>query len=219
MNTMTKIFTDVWVWVVITAIWIMITFTTVASIVLIDKVNNRSIDDVTLVGNYLVRVPNGHGNGVALKDVFLTSAHVVNNGGPPDDFVWTIDGIEGSGVISYGESGTDTDYALLDLQFPDYAEVYCGPLKRNQQIFYKGELLIRGNPINLYYSGRILETQVINNVMFDGTILADIPVVSGMSGGPIYNRDGQVIGIMGGILEMGSWSVAFIIPLPKELCE
>ena len=145
------------------------------------------------------------GSGVIIDDQgdILTSLHVVANAKAIQ--LTFADGTESAGAIA--KSQPENDIAVLQAQKPP-AQIIPAVLGNPNAMRIGDEAYAVGNPFGLYGS---MSAGVISgfNRSFSspdgkqdlkGLIQVDAAINPGNSGGPLLNRDGQVIGIVVGIL-------------------
>lgn len=142
----------------------------------------------------------GHGSGVHIGGGYVvTAAHVIGDGTP----VVRVKSMGGGEIVAEILWRNDAaDIALLRSALPDdrRADLAC------RMPVVGEEVLAEGNPANLEFltswlkvSGRVEERGRWRSAMVvNGTIL------QGMSGGPLFDREGRVLGIVVGTLAMGS---------------
>jgi S1-C subfamily serine protease len=148
---------------------------------------------------------NGLGSGVIIDDAgdILTSLHVVANA---DDIQVTFaDGTRSGATVTTAKP--ENDIAVLS---PDRlpAQIMPAVLGNPNALRVGDEAYVVGNPFGLYSS---MSAGVISGFdrsfqpassqqLLKGLIQIDAAVNPGNSGGPLLNRDGEVIGIVTGIV-------------------
>jgi S1-C subfamily serine protease len=146
----------------------------------------------------------GLGSGVIIDDQgdILTSLHVVDKA--TDIQLTFADGTQSSAEVA--DKQPDHDIAVLRADNPP-AQLIPAVLGNPNAMQVGDEAYVVGNPFGLYSSmsagvisgfDRSFESPE-NNVKLKGLIQIDAAVNPGNSGGPLLNRDGQVIGIVEGI--------------------
>lgn len=151
------------------------------------------------------KLEHGVGSGVIVNDSgdILTSLHVVT--GTTDIQLTFADGTEsGAEVIA---SQPENDIAVLHPSKPP-AQIIPATLGNPNAIRIGDEAYVVGNPLGLYasmsagvISGLDRSFQPLNSKQrLRGLIQIDAAVNPGNSGGPLLNRDGQVIGIVTGLV-------------------
>ncbi len=148
---------------------------------------------------------NGLGSGVIIDDSgdILTSLHVVTN--TTDIQVTFADGTQSSAQVLTAQP--ENDIAVLAADQPP-EQLVPATLGNPNAMHIGDEAFVVGNPFGLYSS---MSSGVISgfNRSFhpsesqqelDGLIQIDAAVNPGNSGGPLVNRQGQVVGIVAGIL-------------------
>lgn len=151
-------------------------------------------------------------SGVIINDQgdILTSLHVVANAGTIQ--LTFADGTQSSARVTAAQP--ENDIAVLSAgQLPD--GVVPATLGNPNAMQIGDDAFVVGNPFRLYNS---MSTGVISgfersfqmpnsNTLLQHMIQVDAAVNPGNSGGPLLNRDGQVIGIMAGFLNPTGQSV------------
>lgn len=151
------------------------------------------------------KVENGLGSGVVIDDSgdILTSLHVVANAS--DIQLTFADGTQSSAQVIAQQP--ENDIALLHASQPP-AQLVPAMLGNPNAMRVGDEAFVVGNPFGLYssmsagvISGFDRSFQPSNgNQKLQGLIQIDAAVNPGNSGGPLLNRNGQVIGIVTGIV-------------------
>jgi S1-C subfamily serine protease len=147
----------------------------------------------------------GLGSGVVIDDSgdILTSLHVVAQAS--DIRVTFADGTQSSAQVTTQQPSIDI--AILQASHPP-AQLYPATIGNPNAMRVGDEAYVVGNPFGLYgsmtagvISGFDRSFQPPNsNLVLQGLIQIDSAVNPGNSGGPLLNRDGQVIGIVEGIV-------------------
>ncbi len=150
------------------------------------------------------RVENGVGSGVVVSDRgdILTSLHVVEDAATIE--VTFADGTQSSARVTARQP--DHDIAVLRPSRPP-ALLVPATLGNPGAMRVGDEAFVVGNPLGLYGS---LTSGVISGLdrsvtppdsrqRLQGLIQFDAAVNPGSSGGPLLNRDGQVVGIVTGL--------------------
>jgi S1-C subfamily serine protease len=151
------------------------------------------------------KVENGLGSGVVIDDSgdILTSLHVVANAS--DIQLTFADGTQSSAQVIAQQP--ENDIALLHASQPP-AQLVPAMLGNPNAMRVGDEAFVVGNPFGLYSS---MSAGVISGFdrsfqprdsdqTLQGLIQIDAAVNPGNSGGPLLNRNGQVIGIVTGIV-------------------
>jgi S1-C subfamily serine protease len=145
------------------------------------------------------------GSGVVVDDSgdILTSLHVVAQGG--DILVTFADGTQSSAEIAVKQPSNDI--AVLRATTPP-AQLVPATLGNPGSLHVGDDAYAVGNPFGLYSSmtagvisgfNRTFDP-VNGNQKLQGLIQIDAAVNPGNSGGPLLNRDGEVVGIIEGIV-------------------
>jgi S1-C subfamily serine protease len=165
---------------------------------------------------------NGLGSGVVIDDRgdILTSLHVV--AGASDIQLTFADGTQSSATVMVEQP--ENDIAVLRANQPP-AQIVPATLGNPNAMRIGDEAFVVGNPLGLYSS---ISAGVISGLdrtfqpstskqKLQGLIQIDAAVNPGNSGGPLLNRDGQVIGIVAGIVNPSGQDVfigiGFAVPI------
>lgn len=165
---------------------------------------------------------NGLGSGVVIDDRgdILTSLHVV--AGASDIQLTFADGTQSSATVMVEQP--EHDIAVLQADQPP-AQIVPATLGNPNAMQIGDEAFVVGNPLGLYGS---MSAGVISGLdrsfqpstskqKLEGLIQIDAAVNPGNSGGPLLNRDGQVIGIVAGIVNPSGQDVfigiGFAVPI------
>ncbi len=146
----------------------------------------------------------GLGSGVIVSGDchILTAAHVVS--GNSEILVKTLDGKMRKAFVLFSEASADI--ALLKLEVPDSSLAHA-TLGDSDKLAVGQNIYAIGSPYgmeNSFSSGIISAFRGFNKI-YDGTvgvefIQTDAAINSGNSGGPLFNSNGDVIGIASSIL-------------------
>lgn len=164
----------------------------------------------------------GLGSGVVVNDSgdILTSLHVV--AGATDIQLTFADGTQSSAQVTAQQP--ENDIAVLRASTPP-AKIVPATLGNPNAMRVGDDAFVVGNPFGLYSS---MSAGVISGFdrsfeppdskqKLQGLIQIDAAVNPGNSGGPLLNRDGQVIGIVTGILNPTDQSffigIGFAVPI------
>ena len=153
-----------------------------------------------------VNVPNGHGSGVHIGHGFIvTAAHVVTD-------LKEVEVIDRAGKTHKGVvlwANTVYDVALVRVENAD--GIGASPLSCSVPVIGQ-EVAAAGNPGPLEFSyvwGRVA-SEPGQRAFWRVSVVVSIAVAGGMSGGPVYDTQGHVVGIVVGGLSGSSFAV--IVP-------
>lgn len=135
----------------------------------------------------------GHGSGMIIgPGLVLTAYHAVRGNRRPD--VRFFSGQSTTGHVIWSAPGRDL--ALVEVDVPEghpVASIYCDDLAQGQPI------TVVGHPMQSEWvavRGHLPKTEVSH----DRYVSLGLPIGRGASGGPVFNNDGQVVGIILNIL-------------------
>ena len=161
----------------------------------------------------------GLGSGFIISEdgKIVTNAHVVDGAETVD--VKLVDGRSFEATVL----GTDpaTDIALLKIE----ADVALDPVDfgSSDEMRVGDEVVAVGNPFGLggtVTSGIISAmSRNINAGPYDDFIQTDAAINRGNSGGPLFNNDGEVIGVNTAIISPGGGSVGIGFAVPSDLVQ
>jgi len=167
----------------------------------------------------------GQGSGVLISHdcYILTAAHVVD--GSNKILVKTYDGRMREATILFSEKTTDIALLRLDLPDPTLAHAVFGD---SDQLTVGQNVYAVGSPYGLEnsFSSGIISAFRGFNQLYDGTvslefIQTDAAINSGNSGGPLFNSQGEVVGIASSILTVsgGFQGIGMVVAIntAKEL--
>lgn len=142
-----------------------------------------------------VELPDGHGSGVHIGDGYvITAAHVAGEAKTVNLRSEGGKAVEGS-VLWTNEK---YDIALIKTDETAFgsAPLSCSEAKRGDTI------TAMGNPLGVEFvsaTGRIAgKPRTVKP--WESVFVTDMTIVMGMSGGPVFNEDGEVIGITVGVM-------------------
>lgn len=160
-----------------------------------------------------VVLANGHGSGVHIGDGYIvTVAHVTGEQKTVD--ILTDDGVTRTGEVLWGNSIYDVALVRIKDHLPAAADLDC-------RIPPSGEpVLASGNPRDmefLTFRGHI--SGIAREIgPWKVAVPVDLTIIGGMSGGPVYDADMDVVGLSVGhmLVQIGfaaSWArVGVIVP-------
>lgn len=155
---------------------------------LIDKLDKS----VVFISAYKgIKRSSGSGFFVSKDGYVMTNAHVVD--GSDQLYVTTLDGDKVKAEII--DSNAQLDLALIRLitvkkNFPASRIGNSGNLKKGQPI------IMIGNPLGSQYEHTVLTGIISGLNRNNGSIQLSIPSYPGSSGSPVFNNQGQVVGVM-----------------------
>ncbi|RYH03567.1 trypsin-like serine protease [Salipiger sp. IMCC34102] len=164
------------------------------------------------------RARQGLGSGFIIEEdgLIVTNNHVVENADTVT--VKLADGTEYEAEVL----GTDplTDLAVLDIEAEDLTTVEWGT---SADVRPGDEALAIGNPFGL---GGTVTSGIVSAVSrdirsgpYDDYIQTDAAINRGNSGGPLFNADGEVIGVNTMIFSSGGGSVGIGFAVPSDLAQ
>lgn len=165
---------------------------------------------------------NGVGSGVVVSDRgdILTSLHIVANA--PEIQLTFADGTQSSARVTARQP--ENDIAVLRASRPP-AQLVPATLGNPGAMRVGDEAFVVGNPLGFYgsLSAGVISgfdrsfTSPTTQQQLQGLIQIDAAVNPGNSGGPLLNRDGQVIGIVTGLAnptaQTFSIGIGFAVPI------
>jgi serine protease Do len=159
----------------------------------------------------------GAGSGFIIdpSGVIVTNNHVVDHA--DKIVVFLVDGRQ----LPAHVLGTDelTDVAVIKIDAP--AALASVPWGDSRQVEVGDWILAAGNPFGL--GGSVTagivsaEGRDLGSGPFDNFLQLDAPINPGNSGGPIFNMDGQVIGVSTAIVSPSGGSVGIGFAIPSEI--
>jgi serine protease Do len=163
------------------------------------------------------RVPRqGVGSGFIISEdgLIVTNHHVIDGAGT---VTVTLESGEEVGATIVG-SDPLTDIALLDIEGDDYPMVSFGS---SEELKVGEEVIAVGSPFGLggtVTSGIIsAKSRNINSGPFDDFLQTDAAINRGNSGGPLFNMDGEVVGVNTAIYSPDGGSVGIGFSVPADL--
>ncbi len=158
----------------------------------------------------------GQGSGFIISDdgLIVTNHHVIE--GAETVTIKLADGTRHDATVI----GSDplTDIALLDIEGQDFPTVAFGS---SEELRVGEEVLAVGSPFGLggtVTSGIIsAKSRNINSGPFDDFLQTDAAINRGNSGGPLFNMEGEVVGVNTAIYSPGGGSVGIGFSVPSDL--
>jgi S1-C subfamily serine protease len=160
----------------------------------------------------MVRMPDGHGTGFAVAPfIVVTSRHVVQN----EKGVWleTVKGQRILATIQYIDK--ESDVAVLRPAEPLASETKLGCRRPRAGEAVKAT----GFPLATAWTtfwGHVASDHLLNTPAGDFLVL-DIGVDSGLSGSPVWDSNGQVVGIVTGTLTEHAISDAMDVAVRSQI--
>lgn len=170
----------------------------------------------------------GIGTGFVVSEdgYILTNAHVVSESGVTAGSVTVVfkgEGEQGTQVpATIVGSDESTDVALLKIDPSQAPELTVVKLGDSSQVAVGEQVVAIGNPLGLDFSlssgvvsATDRELQSPNGATITGGIQTDAAINSGNSGGPLFNANGEVIGINEQIASQGGGNegIGFAVPI------
>ncbi|MDX8339961.1 trypsin-like peptidase domain-containing protein [Draconibacterium sp. IB214405] len=147
----------------------------------------------------------GMGSGVLIgekKIYILTAAHVVANASQIQ--VVFYDGSQTGATIRRIDQTSDVALLQLNLVASDFPSA---PIGNSNEMRIGDDIFIIGNPLGLAHSvsrgiisGKHVEKSPANNEKLQEFFQTDASINKGNSGGPMFNMNGEVVGIVSSIL-------------------
>lgn len=137
-----------------------------------------------------VELAQGHGSGVHIGDgLILTAAHVASEGAVVK--LKLDDGTERDATVVWASKASDISLLRTSPDGLSASSLNCSPLVVGQSV------TARGNPLDLEFIttyGHIVGKAVtVQN--WAAAAPTDLTILPGMSGGPLFNAAGEVVGI------------------------
>lgn len=169
---------------------------------------------------FKVKVGGGHGSGTHIGNGFmLTAAHVVTRAKDGKVRLLSDRGKEQDGEVLWRNDGYDIALVRMsDWKGAKASRVSCRRAKEEEPV------RVRGNPLSLQFVttwGRIASVKKIDaKIKWRDYLITDFTVQQGMSGGPVYDAKGFLVGVLVGMVgfrvgpfgPVSSQQLAFIVP-------
>ncbi|KRB22661.1 S1 family peptidase [Mesorhizobium sp. Root172] len=159
----------------------------------------------------------GHGSGVSLgHGVFLTAGHVTEDA--TSLTVKTRAGKSGTAEVLWSNHAYDVSIIYVEaLKDEPGSPMACAATTIGEDI------TIVGNPLNTEFAtswGRIssLEKTGLENLdgkgLWRSLVTMDATAAPGVSGGPIFDKDGEIVGILvsGAVSDRGTFGYSYMVP-------
>jgi serine protease Do len=159
----------------------------------------------------------GHGSGVSLgHGVFLTAGHVTEDA--TSLTVKTRAGKSGTAEVLWSNHAYDVSVIYVEaLKDEPGSPMACAATTIGEDI------TIVGNPLNTEFAtswGRIssLEKTGLENLdgkgLWRSLVTMDATAAPGVSGGPIFDKDGEIVGILvsGAVSDRGTFGYSYMVP-------
>ncbi|WP_164903167.1 S1 family peptidase [Rhizobium leguminosarum] len=143
----------------------------------------------------MVNLADGHGSGVHIGNgLVVTAAHVADGTKPIK--IKSSDGAEADAEVLWANKAYDVALLSTKGKIPGSAEIDCRAPKLGD------EIQAAGNPLNLEFVSSF--GRIAGNVRkadpWREVVITDITTVMGVSGGPVFGKDGRVVGIAVGVV-------------------
>jgi S1-C subfamily serine protease len=156
-------------------------------------------------------IEGAHGSGVSIGNgLVLTAAHVADNKKFGEDKLKIVDSKGRDHKVKVLWANHKIDVALLKMDDPtDVASSHlsCRYLDRGERLTFAG------NPfdlLNITTYGRVANPAIIKEGYWDAVNVVDADIGPGMSGGPVFDRGGNVVGVNVGTMK--GFPMSFIVP-------
>lgn len=163
------------------------------------------------ISTVFVETTTGHGSGVHIgRGYILTAAHVVD----AEPMVKIRDTLNRTvpGAVLWVNKAYDLALVLIDKPVMDATPLNCAVRPK-----VGDEISAIGNPMNLLFVhtwGRVA-APVQERMLWKAAFIGDLTIAPGMSGGPIFDRAGNLIGLGVGVSSMGMtlFPISYIVPV------
>lgn len=206
-----------------------IAFLFILLIILFDFYPSNLRPEPQFVGTVIVSGAAGRGSGVMTDIGIISSAHVLAS-----QMQFTVkhrSGLlyTGTEFIKYGQPETARDWVLLGFDSEengvgrgDIAKISCQRPRIGDRVIVSGYPAAGQTPVFVQTTGRVISTELGHvHERFSGAFIVDNTTAPGTSGGPVYNQNGEVIGIVTSIIRGPEYSYygTVISPLPQSFCD
>ena len=157
----------------------------------------------------LVTVLGGHGSGVVLPGGYvLTAAHVVKVS--PDKIMISTDRGQDTADVEVLWISVETDIALLKIKDAEFVENVGSADLSCEALAVGDDVRAEGNPFDMRFVSQWGKVGSLPQAIGHWPLAISIgaPLAPGMSGGPVYDMDGRVVGINVGIGQVGGFYLA-----------
>lgn len=178
------------------------------NIAAIAKSADGAVVSIIMLDNGGQSIAQGSGFVVSADGRIVTNYHVINNGSSaiaklPNGAFFPVDG-----VLAFDK---DRDIAVIKAHGEDFHTV---PLGDSSRVEVGDEVIAIGNPLSLESTVSNGIISGIRTIQEDGGDFLQVttPISPGSSGGPLFNMDGQVVGITTMYLKGGE-NLNFAVPI------
>ena len=152
--------------------------------------SNKLMDSVVKI-----ELKNGHGSGVHIGNgYYLTAAHVVK--GEKEVSMRDDDGVKRMAKVMW--INEESDIALLFYNKPPESLYQYGVPLKCSYLSVGDDVTALGNPIKLEWietNGKIASKPIRIDGVWEEVYVVDFPIFNGMSGGPMFDTNGNLYGI------------------------
>jgi S1-C subfamily serine protease len=168
------------------------------------------------ISTVIVEDETGHGSGVHIGGgLILTAAHVVED----NSEMTIVDSLGHEQLAVVMRSDKATDVALLRI---DQATMAATTLDCSVRPAVGDEITAVGNPLNLKFVtiwGHVAAGKAERHPWKE-SLIVEMVVVPGMSGGGVFDRSGRLIGLAVGVASLGKvlFGLGYVVPV-QAACE